>query len=80
AGTDGYKSGTATGHFDIKHAVYSTLNGNSKVVTSAGGEAGYRYNTTTGKPEFYCKPKPGYKLGGITIEADDTKYVRFEKV
>ena len=80
AATDEYKGGTATADFEIKHAVYSTLNGLPRVLSGVGGEAGYRYNTTTEEPEFYCEPKPGYKLEGTTIGADGTKYVRFKIV
>lgn len=80
AETDEYKGGAATANFEIKNAGFSTLNGLPRVLSGVGVEAGYRYNTTTGEPEFYCEPKPGYKLGEIITKADGTIYVGFEKV
>lgn len=80
AETDGYNGGTATANFEIKHAVYIKRDQLPKVLSGVGGKAGYRYNLNTGKLEFYCKPEPGYKLEGIIMETDGTKYVKFKIV
>lgn len=52
-----------------------------RVLTGAGGEAGYKYNRKTGKTKFYCSPYPGYKLDKILKDTDDkTEYVSFKIV
>ncbi len=61
----------------LEQPLHITLNSLSRVLSGVGGEAGYRYLTAE-KPEFYCKPEPGYKLESITIGADGTSYVKFK--
>ncbi len=52
-----------------------------RVVTSAGGDVGYRYDRKTGETVFYCNPDKGYQVDKIEKDSKGiVRYVSFKLV